>query len=389
MGEGSPQRTRRTLALGLCAAALALGALYAATRQQAPAPETAPASVAKAPPTETEETAKAEPSTETSDTAPAFDVVRVEPDGATAVVGTAEPGAMVTIYADRAPVAEAEADAGGNFVALFEVEPSAQPRSLSLEARGPEGGAERSEDVVMLLPRAPGVPGGETDPAAPESVPAVARPPVAAAKTEPGEVEPATKIAVAEPAAEAPAAAVVATAIIRGGSVDVTPAAVPEGDGATGVALGSISYGEVGQVTLSGAGAVGSAVRVYVDDRFDKEVAVGPEGRWEAELADVAEGIYQLRIDEVGAAGAVTSRVETPFQRDYPRPPRSRPGGGPVEEAAVTVQPGNNLWTLARTHYGSGVMYTQIFTANQDLIRDPDLIYPGQIFRMPSSIEVE
>ena len=50
----------------------------------------------------------------------------------------------------------------------------------------------------------------------------------------------------------------------------------------------------------------------------------------------------------------------------------------------MTVQPGNNLWTLARTHYGSGVRYTQIFTANRDQIRDPDLIYPGQIFNMPA-----
>ena len=51
----------------------------------------------------------------------------------------------------------------------------------------------------------------------------------------------------------------------------------------------------------------------------------------------------------------------------------------------MTVQPGNNLWTLAREHYGSGVMYTQIFTANLELIRDPDLIYPGQIFRIPAT----
>ena len=50
---------------------------------------------------------------------------------------------------------------------------------------------------------------------------------------------------------------------------------------------------------------------------------------------------------------------------------------------SVTVQPGNNLWTLAQAHYGSGVSYTQIFTANRDQLRDPDLIYPGQIFSMP------
>ena len=49
----------------------------------------------------------------------------------------------------------------------------------------------------------------------------------------------------------------------------------------------------------------------------------------------------------------------------------------------VTVQPGNNLCTLARERYGAGTMYTQIFIANRGQIKNPDLIYPGQIFSMP------
>ena len=103
------------------------------------------------------------------------------------------------------------------------------------------------------------------------------------------------------------------------------------------------------------------------------------------DLGGVAEGLYTLRIDQLGADGKVASRVETPFQRDYPHAPPPRPGQ-PAAPAAgtVTVQPGNNLWTLARERYGSGVMYTQIFTANREQIRDPDLIYPGQIFSMPA-----
>ena len=63
--------------------------------------------------------------------------MRVEPDGAAVVAGTAEPGATVTIYADGAPLAEVEADAEGNFVAIFEVEPSAEPRALTLGAATP------------------------------------------------------------------------------------------------------------------------------------------------------------------------------------------------------------------------------------------------------------
>ena len=135
----------------------------------------------------------------------------------------------------------------------------------------------------------------------------------------------------------------------------------------------------------AGVGEAGALVRAYVDDRFAREATVGGDGRWTLELPDLVEGLYTLRIDQIASDGQVASRVETPFRREYPRPPLPRPGQPPSlpGTGVVTVQPGNNLWTLARLHYGSGMLYTQIFTANRDQIRDPDLIYPGQIFTVP------
>ena len=53
-------------------------------------------------------------------------------------------------------------------------------------------------------------------------------------------------------------------------------------------------------------------------------------------------------------------------------------------EGLVIVQPGNSLWRIARRLYGQGIRYTMIFVANQDQIRDPALIYPGQIFIVPN-----
>ncbi|MEN8660411.1 MAG: LysM peptidoglycan-binding domain-containing protein, partial [Marivita sp.] len=49
----------------------------------------------------------------------------------------------------------------------------------------------------------------------------------------------------------------------------------------------------------------------------------------------------------------------------------------------VTVQPGNTLWAIARDRYGEGPAYVKVFEANRDRIRDPDLIYPGQVFSIP------
>ena len=50
----------------------------------------------------------------------------------------------------------------------------------------------------------------------------------------------------------------------------------------------------------------------------------------------------------------------------------------------VTVIRGNSLWRIARRTYGEGIMYTLIYEANKDVIKDADLIYPGQIFNLPS-----
>jgi len=49
----------------------------------------------------------------------------------------------------------------------------------------------------------------------------------------------------------------------------------------------------------------------------------------------------------------------------------------------IIVQPGNNLWNIARVIYGRGIRYTTIYEANREQIRDPDLIYPGQVFTAP------
>ena len=52
---------------------------------------------------------------------------------------------------------------------------------------------------------------------------------------------------------------------------------------------------------------------------------------------------------------------------------------------SYTVQPGNNLWQISRRAYGAGTRYLIIYSANLGQIRDPERIYPGQVFRVPKS----
>jgi len=147
--------------------------------------------------------------------------------------------------------------------------------------------------------------------------------------------------------------------------------------------VAAITYSEQGAVYLSGFSPAGF-LRVYLNNTQVIVLEVPEPGEWKAELVDVAPGVYTLRVDQVDADGNVQSRVETPFKREEPEK---------VVEVAKTrkplvslevVQPGSTLWAISRETYGSGVLFVNIFEANRDQIRDPDLIYPGQIFELPA-----
>lgn len=56
-----------------------------------------------------------------------------------------------------------------------------------------------------------------------------------------------------------------------------------------------------------------------------------------------------------------------------------------IAQVTVTVQPGFTLWAIARDQFGDGVRYVQVYEANKDRIRDPNLIYPGQVFALPDA----
>ena len=49
-----------------------------------------------------------------------------------------------------------------------------------------------------------------------------------------------------------------------------------------------------------------------------------------------------------------------------------------------TVQKGDTLWKIAKQFYGNGSQYSKIVSANSDKIKNPNLIYPGQVFSIPA-----
>jgi nucleoid-associated protein YgaU len=54
------------------------------------------------------------------------------------------------------------------------------------------------------------------------------------------------------------------------------------------------------------------------------------------------------------------------------------------EAVFYEVQSGDSLSKIAKAHYGDAMKYMLIFEANQPLLKDPNLIYPGQVLRIPA-----
>ncbi|MFO7920296.1 MAG: LysM peptidoglycan-binding domain-containing protein [Nioella sp.] len=149
------------------------------------------------------------------------------------------------------------------------------------------------------------------------------------------------------------------------------------------ISLDTISYDTEGDVLLAGRGSAEADVRFYLDNQPIQVARIDLSGSWRTQLPQVDPGTYTLRLDELTPAGAVQSRIETPFLREEPETVAevtARRG-----ENVITVQWGNTLWGIAQQQLGEGIAYVQIFEANRDQIRDPDLIFPGQIFTIPGT----
>jgi nucleoid-associated protein YgaU len=152
----------------------------------------------------------------------------------------------------------------------------------------------------------------------------------------------------------------------------------------TSVVIDAITYSESGDVVLNGRGTGTDSVRIYLDNAPITSSRIAADGRWRATLPNIDSGTYTLRVDQLGNDGRVASRVETPFLREEASVLAAAAAlstYAPVK--AITVQPGNTLWAIARSRYGEGTAYVRVFEANRTQIRDPDLIYPGQVFTIP------
>lgn len=366
--------------------------------------------------------------------APTFDVVRVESNGSIVVAGNAAPNSKVEILNGTTVIGSTLAGPDGAFVIVLDdplkpgdytialrstvgtvVTASAQTAVVSVPAN--------AAGQVLAMVEEPGkpaelltVPAPETKPAAPAGDQAAA--PAAPAPTAPAAASPA-------PAAPAPAVA------------EATPPAAAVGEPKIVVEAVEI---DGNKIFVAGLADPGRKVRAYANDILLGDAQTSPDGHFLVEATrDIPVGSYTIHVDGLDADGVkVVARAAVPFEREPGEavaavaPAETKPADGkpaetkpaapaaadapaapasvaPATEApavvaeatppgdvpevvspklehadgAVVIRRHDTLWRISRRVYGHGVRYSTIYLANQDQIRNPDRIWPGQVFKVP------
>ena len=324
------------VAAGAAIIALALGvAWYTKMHERAALAPSAPVAGAPSTPQSPAADKPADPAPQPSAAvmAPSFDVARIGRDGHAVIAGRAAPGAKIVLLDGGKEIARSEADARGEWVVIVQ-DPSLPPGQHELRVvQHVDGRAPvTSEQVVVAV------------------VPAQTN------KTDE------TLVMIVPPGGT--------PTLLQSPSA----AGVPK---SADLQLSTLDYDDRGRVTMSGLALAGATVRAYIDDKVASEGVSGKDRTWRMAPANpIDPGKHVLRLDRLGGDGKPVARLELTFERLATAPVSG-------DSRRLSVVKGDNLWNIARAHYGEGWQYTVIFDANKGQIRDPNLIYPGQNFSLP------
>ncbi len=303
--------------------------------------------------TTTQEVAKAEttPGDATNSwVTPAFDLLRVEPDGSTVIAGRGQPNTKLEIKNGETVVATADIGPSGDFAAVFDQPLAAGDYQLTLNTKDDKGATKTSEEVatvsvpkdtagellamvskpgeasrLITVPETTEKAAADTTAAAEKTLDQPASETATATDTETTAVEkPATETAKATDEGTA-ASGETATASATTSDAATESAATAEGAaGVTATEAASKAQARVSAVELEGermfiAGTAkpGALVRIYADDKLVGEAKADDAGRYVADgTIDLSIGRHTVRADVMSPDGTkVEFRASVPFDR--------------------------------------------------------------------------
>ncbi|TIV52826.1 LysM peptidoglycan-binding domain-containing protein, partial [Mesorhizobium sp.] len=374
-------------------------------------------------------------------------VVRVESNGSIVVAGSAAPNAKVEILSGGTVLGSTDSGPDGAFAIVLDDPLKPGDYTITLRQTVGGIAVASAQTAVVSVPQSPTgqvlamveepgkasqlitVPQTETKPAAPAADQAAQAP----ATTAPATAAPAASDTASAAATTAPAATDQASA----------PATAPA-SGEPKIAVEAVEI-DGSKIFVAGTADPGRKVRAYADAILLGDAQTSADGHFLIEATrDIPVGNYTIHVDGLDSDGVnVVARAAVPFEREpgesiaavapnetktgEAKPAESKlaqvQGAGsqaaeakPTAEAAtpaetpanvaeatpstdvaetvapklehadgaVIIRRNDTLWRISRRVYGHGTRFSTIYLANKDQIRDPDRIWPGQVFKVPS-----
>ena len=255
---------------------------------------------------------------------PSFDIARVDAGGQAVISGHAPPGAKVMLLTGGSPNGDATANDRGEWVAMLDRPLANGAQEIGAEAkRGDEPPKPADERVIAVMLR--------------------------------GDKAPLVLLE----RAGAP------SRVLQSPDDDRSP---------LGVDL--VDYTADGKVFITGHAAPKASVRLYLDNSPSGFAHADERGDWRLAPVGLATGAYTLRLDQLDAKGGVSARIEMPFDRADGQVAANALLG----KANLASRFEKSAWRIARRLAGTAVQYTIVYSGREAERRDPNLVYPGQIF---------
>tara|TARA_B100001057_G_scaffold142269_1_gene141985 strand:+ start:3686 stop:4732 length:1047 start_codon:yes stop_codon:yes gene_type:complete len=268
-----------------------------------------------------------------------FDVVRIDNNGVSVLAGKSSPNQIIKIYKDDLFIAEGLSDNQGNWVITLEDDIPNEILNLRISTTDPSKQIEVfSDQIVTIMPN---------------------------------------KIVDKVENFSSDENIVLLTQEDKASQILSDDPSFLQDE--TMVDIRSIDYSEE-KLVLGGNAEANKEVNAYIDNKYVGSVISNNLGKWTLNIDEnIVPGEYEIRADMVDDQRFVIARTSTKFTRLFDDI------DGNFGLNTITIEPGDNLWNISRTKYGTGMQYTVIYLANSNQIVDPDLIFPGQVLMVPGS----
>ncbi len=142
-----------------------------------------------------------------------------------------------------------------------------------------------------------------------------------------------------------------------------------------GLTLDIAEYLDNDILMLTGKTKPNSLVKLFLSKKFIKDSRSDENGIWKMKLKNfnLTDNNLMVSTEIEGQKIILKTKIfEEKIDPDF------------IFEKEVTVKKGNSLWRIARKTLGGGMYYSEIYKNNINEIENPDLIFPGQVFNIPS-----